>query len=165
MNATLTQPLSEPQLDYVPHDLQLERDAIGVALLGYPLPPWVSEHDFHAQQHRTVFRAVSELGAGACLPTVAALLRSQGRLYTLAHGPDRHSVAYRLLSSVELHEMMDGADHTMRMGWPVDFDRLRELARQRRLFEAMRRAAIKLRAEACGFAEALDELRNCEGDT
>jgi replicative DNA helicase len=158
LNAPFAPPFSDPLQEYTPHDLQLERDVIGVALLGYPLPPWVSEHEFYAQQHRVVFRAVSELGEKACLPTVAALLRSQGRLYTRSHGPDRHSVAYRLLNSVELHEMMDSADHTMRMGWPVEFERLRELARQRRLLEAMRRVAIKLRREACGVDEALDEL-------
>jgi hypothetical protein len=148
--------LKTPRVDFAPNDFELERDALGVALLGYPLPDWLCRDDFYGPLHRAIFDAARELGSTASLPTIAALLREQGKLLHLA--PDRWSEPGRI-SSAELFEMMDAADHAMRMGWAVDFPRLVELRRQRELLDAMARARIGLEHGALDWCEASEMLK------
>lgn len=144
MNARVSVPRSLPP--FVPCDYELEGEAIGVALLGYPLPDWLESSDFHGGPLRAAFEAVQALGSGACLPSVYAYLRD------VASGPHSPPV----LSSVELYELMDSADHAMRMGWCVDFARLRELRDQRRILEACARVQILLEHEgSAGEAKAI----------
>lgn len=156
MNARLPAPrgICTAKLFY-PCDEPLEREALGVALLGYPLPDWMAPEHFFLAQHRLVFSAVQELGTGASLPSVAALLRDRGELFQKGlHGQDRHASAR--LSSVDLFGMMNEAQHTMAMGWAVEFEHLRELSDRRRLLEAARRAVVVL--EGDGTAEAAREI-------
>lgn len=149
MNARVSTPRVVPP--NLPRDLQLERETLGVALLGYPLPDWLEPRDFFASHHQLILRAIRDLGASASLPAVASLLREQGWLYTRAHGPDRHSKP-GMLSSVDLAVMLEDANHTLTMGWAVEMERLRELADQRRILEACTRVQILLSHE--GTAEA-----------
>lgn len=160
MNARLPIP---PEPEYDASDFELEADAIGIALLGYPIPDWLEEGDFASPLMRQVFRAARELGDAASLPTIAALLRDQGKLYRRdLHGQDRHSNS-GVLSSVDLFLMMDEAEHAMRMGWACEFGRLRELAQQRKLLAAMKRVAIVLKhgGEMAEARELLKEALEC----
>ncbi len=140
-------------------DPELERNALGLAMLARPMPPWLALEHFQPAVHQTLFRAVLALGkrtSADMLPRVAKLLRSKGKLFDRArHGwrSDRHSFP-QLLSAVDLAEMCLEAEHAERMGWLVDFERLRELARQRALFETMQRLAIRLRCGDVSHAEA-----------
>ena len=132
----------------IPHDIALEREALGVALLGYPLPHWLNRGDFYCGAHPFIFEAVEALGAGANLATVNAYLRD------VQSGPWDKPVA----SALELYAMFDEADHAMRMGWAVDFPRLRELALQRRLLEAVRRVEIGFEEGGLNWGEACEML-------
>jgi hypothetical protein len=140
---------------FAPNDFELERDALGLVLLGYPLPPDLQRDDFYGALHRVIFDASRELGNGASLPTIAALLRDQGHLLQFA--PDRWSAPGKV-SSAELYELMDAAEHSMRMGWSVDFGRLQELRRQRELLAAMQRARVLLEHDGT-VSEASEILR------
>ncbi len=151
-----------PVVAFIPSDFELERDAIGLALLGYPLPDDLQRDDFFASQHRIVFDAIRELGNAANLATVYAYLRDvkaqpyhQPRYERDATGLRRSGAP--AMSSVELFEMMDAADHAVTMGWAVDFPRLTELRRRRELLAAMRRATVLLEHDGdwCEAAEIL----------
>ncbi len=142
---------------FVPRDIELEQLALGMALLGYPLPDWLSQECFTGP-HALIYKAARELGDKASLPTVAALMREQGTLFHAGlDGADRHSRP-GMLNSIDLVAMLDQADWMLRMGWTVDYERLRELGRQRRLVECMRRALIKLRHEAVDTADVMREM-------
>lgn len=154
MNARISVP--PVAVPHQPHDVELEAEVIGVALLGYPLPDWLQADDFFSGTMRTLFRAARELGDAASLPAMAALLRDQGHLYTAGAGVDRHS-SY-LISSVELVAMMQQAEFALERGWAVDFAKLRELRNQRRLLEAMRRVEIAFEHEAMSHREARKAL-------
>lgn len=138
-----------------PWDEELECAALGLALLGYPVPEWLDASDFFAETHRYVFRAVRELGDAASLPTVAALLRDQGRL---AHRRATPHYADDALHSAHLALWCSEAQFAMDMGWAVDFAKLRELRNQRRLLEAMRRVEIAFEHEAMSHREARKAL-------
>lgn len=142
MNARVRTPRIVPP--FQPCDYELEGEAIGLALLGYPLPDWLEPRDFHGGALRACYEAVLALGSQACLPTVYAYLRD------VASGP----YSPPALSSVELYELMDAADHSLCMGWCVDFPRLRELSDQRRLLEAVTRVQILFEHEG-----TMDEAR------
>jgi hypothetical protein len=142
---------------FVPRDQELEELALGVALLGYPLPDWLSRFDFTGA-NALIFQAARELGGKASLPTVAALMRDQGTMFRAGlDGADRHSRP-GMLSSLDLVAMLEHADWVMSMGWAVDFERLRELGKQRRLVECMQRAIIKLRHGAVETADVMREM-------
>ena len=155
MNARISTPaIPLPSED--PRDLELEENALGLALLGYPLPNWLEPRDFWADQHRNIFAAIQELGDKAALPSVASLLRSQGKLAQYDATPLEVT---GWLHSAHLVAMMEGADHAMRMGWAVDFGRLRELSDRRRLLDAMRRVAIGFKHDSMDCAEARELLK------
>jgi hypothetical protein len=61
-------------------------------------------------------------------------------------------------SKASCSEIMDAADHAMRMGWAVDFPRLVELRRQRELLAAMTRARVLLECDGT-VSEASEILR------
>lgn len=134
-----------------PRDLELEENALGLAMLGYPLPDWLEESDFWATQHRYVFRLIEELGRDATLMSVAAAAREHGMEAGRKFKPNP-------VTSVQLAAMVESADHAMRMGWAVEFERLRELRDQRRVLDAMRRAAIGFRHESMTAAEAIASI-------
>ena len=149
MNARI--PTAPVDPSWCPRDLELEELALGTALLGYPLPEWLQETDFWATQHRRVFGAIEVLGKDANLATVNAYCRD---VLTAPTGP-------LVVTSQELFAWFSAAEFHLRMGWPLDYDRLRELAKQRRLVECMRRALIKLRhevVETCDVMKELEEL-------
>jgi hypothetical protein len=152
MNARLPTPQVKPP--WQPADYELEAEAIGVALLGYPLPPWLEPRDFHSGQLRAVFRAVEALGSEACLPSVNAYLRD------VASGPFEPAA----MSAVELATIMQETDWSLRQGWVVDFERLRELADQRALLEAMAKVAIMFECEGGGVREAKTLLKGAIGE-
>jgi replicative DNA helicase len=153
MNARIEHRLSRPLLP--PHDLELEENALGVALLGYPLPDWLEERHFWASQHRFILRHIRELGDKANLPTVAALIRDRGKV-DRPHSPNP-------VTSAELVRMMTEARWAMDMGWAVDWERLRELADRRALQQAAERALIVL--DHGGTAEAArSELNGAMGE-
>jgi replicative DNA helicase len=133
-----------------PHDLEIEENTIGVALLGYPLPDWLEERHFWASQHRFIFHHIQELGDKANLPSVAALIRDRGKVER-PYSPNP-------VTSVELVKMMDGAEFALRMGWAVEFERLQELAERRELQAAAERALIVL-GQGGSAAEAREMLK------
>ncbi len=142
-----------------PADYELEQNALGVALFGYPLPPHLERADFFGGPHRLVFDAVQALGAGANLATVYAYLRDvlaapvQQPRYGLDVTGLRKTTG-PVVTSVELVRWMDAADHAMRSGWAVDFDRLRELRRQRKLLEVIAKIQIGFRLGGLDWSEA-----------
>jgi hypothetical protein len=125
---------------------ETERNALGLAMLAYPVPTWLQADHFFSVEHQFIFRAAREAGS---LPGAAALLRSQGDLRVLCNNG---------IASADLAEMCLEADHARRMGWPLPWDELRELADQRRLLDAMQRVTIELRGGQCSHAEALVKL-------
>ncbi len=140
-----------------PWDAELERNALGLLMLGQPAPAWLRPEHFFPAHHQLVARHALQLGASHL---VAAALRKEGRLWSKeTHGAiDRHSAPY-LLSSVDLAEMVEEAVHAERMGWRVEWEQLRELANRRALCELMARLCIRLRAGDVGHEEARCELR------
>jgi len=122
--------------------------AAGSILLGYPWPDWVGEEHFIQRGPRLIFQAARELGRRACLPTIVSVLRAEGNLFTNPEGQlrDRHSKPH-MLNSIELVDLMNQADWMMRQGWAVDWERLAERAKARKLADAMRRVLIQLEGE------------------
>jgi len=149
--------IEAPAMLIAPNDLELEENALGIALLGYPLPDWLEREDFWAGQHQHIFDAVRELGDRANLPSVASLLREQG--YLAQYDTTPSFAVGRALHSCDLVRIMDGADFAMRMGWGVEFERLRELRLRRGLLDAMRRVEIQLRRDVIDAFEAGRLLR------
>jgi hypothetical protein len=152
VNARIQAPSVKPP--WQPCDYELEAEAIGVALLGYPLPDWLEPRDFHSGQLRAVFRAVSALGERACLPAVNAYLRD------VASGPFEPAA----MSAVELATIMQETDWSLRQGWAVDFERLRELADQRALLAAMAKVELMFEHEGGGVREAREMLKGAMGE-
>lgn len=150
MNARIRAPRVTPP--WQPADYELEAEAIGVALLGWPLPEWLESRDFFSGQLRAVFQAVQALGSTANLPTVYAYLRD------VRSGPYEPPA----MSSAELFAIMDETDHALSMGWAVEFERLRELSDQRALLEAMAKAQALLE-HGGGMAEAREILQGVVG--
>lgn len=167
MNARIPAPfaLGQPGL----WDSELERNALGLAMLARPMPPWIAPEHFQPAIHQMLFRAILALGKRTTddmLPRVASLLRNKGKLFAKSrHGwrSDRHSFPY-LLGAVDLAEMCLEAEHSERMGWQVDFERLRELARQRALLETLQRVAIRLRHGDLSHKEARKVLADHFGE-
>lgn len=152
--------INAPSVLYIPADLELERQTLGLLLLGYELPTWLEPEDFFWSHNALVFRAVQALSKRHrqnMLPRVAKLLRNKGFLYTREMGPDRHSKP-GMLSSVDLSEMTFEAEHVMTMGWAVEVAHLRELRKRRALLDATRRAVTVLEHDG-DASEAAEILR------
>lgn len=123
-----------------PWDSELERNALGLALVGdSAVPAWLEPRHFYALDHARIFEAARATGA---LHLAAARLRDVAR-------------------SSELSALVDEAVHAVAMGWEFRWERLRELARQRELLETMARVAILLRASEIDHAAAVGLLRDC----
>jgi len=136
-------------------DPELERNTLGAAMLGEPMPAWLAPAHFFNAPHARIYATVQAVGGS--LPLVAARLREDGFLYTKAHGRDRHSRP-GMLSSVDLAQMCVEAKFARDYGWASDVELLRELAAQRKLVECMARVAIQLRGGAIRVGEARQAL-------
>jgi hypothetical protein len=137
-------------------DPELERNTLGAAMLGEPMPTWLAPAHFFNAIHARIYATIQAVGGS--LPLVAARLREDGFLYTAAHGRDRHSRP-GMLSSVDLAQMCVEAKFARDYGWASDVELLRELAAQRKLVERMTRVAIQLRGGAIRVGEAKSILQ------
>ena len=141
-------------------DAELERQALGLLLIGDAPPPWFGEQHVPSGWHPVLLRAIVALrkrNPEQLLPRTARLLVRKGLLYRReTHNSDRH--ASHLLSSVDLSEMVAEALHAQTMGWPLPWDELRELADRRGLLEKIERVAIRLRHGDLTAEEARKEL-------
>lgn len=130
-----------------PADAELERNALGLLLLGdKAVPAWLEAKHFYWLQHQLILEAVRLVGAD---------LVAVGRHF---HEQDKPAV-----KSSELSALVDEAVHAVAMGWAFDWPRLVELANQRALLAAIERVAIRLRAGDIDFAAAVDELAEVSG--
>lgn len=121
-----------------PSDLELERNALGLALIGDArIPGWLEPKHFFAIQHQQIFAAARAAGA---LDLAAERLRG-------------------VATGAELSALVDEAVHAVAMGWALDWRRLVELTHQRALLLAMERIAIRVRAGELDHAGAVGELR------
>lgn len=128
-----------------PWDNELERNTLGLALIGdQAVPAWLEPRHFFSMHHAEIFRAIQ--AAGGHLVKVAQYIR------TLDNPP---------ATSHQLAVLVDEAVYAAECGWHFDFERLRELARQRDLLETMARVAILLRAGEIDYAGAVGALRDC----
>lgn len=125
-----------------PADLELERNVLGLALIGdKAVPSWLEPKHFYGPAHSRIFEAARAAGA---LHLAAAQLRDVAK-------------------PAELSALVDEAVHAVAMGWEFDWRRLVELAHQRALLTAIERVAIRLRAGDIDFAAAVDELAEVSG--
>ena len=122
-------------------DPETERNALGLAMLARPMPPWLAPEHFYPTQHQRIYEAVQTVGGHVV--RVNVWLRESASKW----GPP-------IAGAVDLVEMCLEAEHAERMGWAVDFERLRELAKQRALLETLQRLAIRLRHGDVSHAEA-----------
>lgn len=143
-------------------DAELERQALGLLLIGDAPPRWLTEQHVPSGWHPVLLRAIFALrkrNPEQLLPRTARLLVRKGLLYRReAHNSDRH--ASHLLSSVDLSEMVAEALHAQTMGWPLPWDELRELGERRRMLGVLQRIEIRLRGGDIGTNEAREELRS-----
>lgn len=126
-------------------DAELERNILGAAMLGEPMPAWLEPRHFFPTQHQRIYEAVQSVGGNVA--RVNAWLRDSAK----ATGP-------LLVRSDELAAMVIEWRHARDFGWALDFEQLRELANRRALVEVMRRVEIELRAEVIGHREARARL-------
>lgn len=150
MNARLSVPNHTDVIRPVPFDIELERNALGLALLGdSQVPAWLETRHFYTGQHQLIFKAARE--SRGSLTGAAALLRERALLAAFG--------APRMVSSAQLVTLTEEALQAVQMGWAIDFERLRELANQRALLATMERVAIRVRGGDLGHAAAIGELR------
>ncbi len=118
-----------------PVDDATEREALGHAMTGTPLPPWLTEAHFAAGWNARVFRAIRELEPDCSLPRVAAWIRDEpGAVQTNAKVQD-------------LALMVTETGFAARQGWAgPDYDRLKELELQRRLLKVITECDAMVRA-------------------
>lgn len=144
MNARIQTPAAVTSLgDTLSHlwDPEVERNILGAAMLGEPMPAWLEPRHFFPTQHQRIYQAV--LDVGGHVGKVHEWLREQSPPF----GP-------LLVRSDDLAAMVIEWRHARDFGWALDFEQLRELANRRALVEVMRRVEIELRAEAIGHREA-----------
>ena len=123
---------------------EVERNILGSAMLGYSMPKWLEPRHFFPTQHQRIYEAV--LSVGGNVARVNAWLRESSSRFGL------------LVKSTELAEMCLEAEFSLKMGWALEFDELRELWRKRELLAAMQRVSVKVRAGALSHQEARREL-------
>lgn len=147
MNARISAPAVTSLGDTLSHlwDPEAERNILGAAMLGEPMPAWLEPRHFFPTQHQRIYEAVQSVGGNVA--HVNAWLRESAPEF----GP-------LLVKSDELAAMCIEWRHARDYGWALEFDRLRELANCRALVEVMRRVEIELRAEAIGHREARAKL-------
>lgn len=140
MNARIEAPASIA-LD-VPHWApEVERNILGAAMLGEPMPTWLASHHFFPTQHQRIYEAVQSVGGNVA--RVNAWLRDSSSKWGAP-----------VATSSELAAMCLEARHALSMGWALEFDELRELWRQRELVTCMQRVAIRVRAGELSHREA-----------
>lgn len=144
MNARLKTPaVIERPAAIPPWDSELERNCLGLAMLGAKVPAWLAPEHFFALEHQRIYEAVQ--AAGRHVAKVNAYLR------------EMHPVL--ITQPTYLAECCLEADHALRMGWQIEWERLRELANQRALLEAMGRVEVRMRAGDLDCEAARLELR------
>lgn len=144
MSARLSAPrVIERQPVVGPWDPELERNCLGLAMLGGKVPAWLAPEHFYALEHQRIYEAVQAVGGHVA--KVNAYLREMHKA---------------LISEPKyLAECCLEADHALSMGWAIEWERLRELANQRALLDAMRRVEVRVRAGDATCEEARTELR------
>lgn len=144
MNARLSAPrVIERQPVVGPWDPELERNCLGLAMLGGKVPAWLAPEHFYALEHQRIYEAVQAVGGHVA--KVNAYLREMHK--ALVSEPKY------------LAECCLEADHALSMGWAIEWERLRELWRQREFIAAMHIVEVKLRAGHSTCSEAVAELR------
>lgn len=126
-------------------DQELERNALGAAMLGWPMPAWLEPQHFFPTQHQRIYEAVQSVGGN--IAHVNAWLRES----SLKYGPP-------VATPVELAKMCLEWEHARDMGWEIDWEALREFARLRALLTEMRRLEIEIRAGNVSHREARKRL-------
>jgi len=147
--------VSAPAVHVPPWCPELEREVLGLILLGETIPDWVTAEHFFPAIHQRIFSTAREF-ARPTLPLVAARLREGG----LTQQFD----STRQTSAADLAEMVMEATSALRFGWAIEFDKLRELADQRRLLSCMQRVEIQLRGRAIRMREARVMLKEAMGE-
>lgn len=143
------------------YDQELERNCLGLLLLGDAPPDWLTPEHFFPAHHQLIFRAVSALRKRRTtdlLARTATLLRGKGHLWTREMGADRHSKP-GVLSSTDLALMVQEASWALRQGWAIDWLRLRELSEARALQTQLERLCVRARAAQVTRDEAVAELK------
>lgn len=152
MNARVEAPESAFALGQVPPwDTELERNILGLAMLGRPMPTWLEPEMFYPSQHQRVYEAVQSVGGHVA--KVNAWLRDSATKF-----------APPIAWAHELAAMCLEAEQADQMGWACDFEQLRELANQRALLETMARVAIRLRHGDLSHREARRVLSDHFGE-
>lgn len=128
-------------------DPECERAILGAAMLAEPMPAWLAPSHFFPTQHQRIYEAVQSVGGNVA--RVNAWLRESSPKF----GP-------QVAKSHELAEMCLEAEHALRMGWALDFERLRELAKRRALLELLTRQTILLRGGEWSHAECYAGLKD-----
>lgn len=144
MNARIKAPRVVERAPVIPPwDAELERNCLGLALLGGKVPAWLAPEHFFALEHRRIYEAVQAVGGHVA--KVNAYLREMN--------------AATIVQPTYLAECCLEADHALGMGWAIEWERLRELANQRALLDAMARVEVRMRANSLTCEEARVELR------
>lgn len=152
MNARVETPESAFALGQVPPwDQELERNILGLAMLGRPMPAWLEPDMFYPSQHIRIYEAVQSVGGHVA--KVNAWLRDSADKF-------KPPIAW----AHELAAMCLEAEQADQMGWDPDFTQLRELARQRELIACMARVAIRLRHGDLSHKEARRVLSDHFGE-
>ena len=131
-------------------DPECERAILGAAMLAEPMPAWLAPSHFFPTQHQRIYEAVQSVGGNVA--RVNAWLRESSSKF----GP-------QVAKSHELAEMCLEAEHALRMGWALDFERLRELAKRRAFVGLAKQLVTRLSAtgyEDMSHAECLEALRD-----
>lgn len=126
-------------------DQELERNALGAAMLGWPMPDWLEPQHFFPTQHQRIFEAIRSVGGHVM--KVNVWLRESASKY----GPP-------VASAAELSKMCDEWCFAQRMGWEIDWDALRELANLRGLVTTMQRTTVEIRNGVISHSEARKRL-------
>ncbi len=127
-------------------DPELETNALGAAMLGEPMPPWLEPHHFFPTQHQSIYAAVLTVGANPA--HVNAWIRESSP-------PFSPPVA----KSTDIAAICIEAKWALRMGWSLQLERIRELWQARRLVECMTRQAILLRNGQATHADCYAALK------
>jgi hypothetical protein len=124
---------------------ELERNALGAAMLGEPMPPWLESRHFFPSQHQAIYEAVKSVGGHVA--RVNTWLRESAPAYgPIAAGP------------VELAAMCEEYACARSLGWAFEWAEIRELWRRRALVEACTRVVLKLRDGRLDHGQARGEL-------
>ncbi len=149
MNAVLRVVAPEPSLGLALSgmwDSELERNILGAAMIGEPMPSTLEPRHFFPSQHQRIYEAVQSVGGNVA--KVNVWLRESSSKF----GPP-------VAKAVELAEMCIEARWALDQGWALDFPKLLELHKRRALLECMTRQALLLRAGEAEHSDVYQALR------